>query len=491
MASVKESAKKAASPVSYSTDKHLYATRYKQGGRTVFTVAMTPAQIAATVKRPDPLVVNPGNRLIRLKHAQEFANYFIQNDNWVVPGIILRAPNIFEFDMDIEVPDAQFGVMRYAERNQGDIHILDGQHRILGFHIALEVIDDLLDKARSQKATARRQERDADTPNDAPAGPLEREAIAEINRLEKIRDRLYEERVSVEIQVTDDLTAYRQMFYDIAENALGITASVKARFDTRKVVNRALPFVLEHPLLVGRVELENDRLPRSSPHFMTAKHVVEVMRVANLGFDGRFGRRSEREMKERSVAKASSDFFDLLIASFPAMKAMELGQLLPERLRQTSLLGSPLFIRILSGVAFELLTKHGWDKEQVGDFFAKLAPHVGAPAHANSIWQKYGPEGAYKMDAISPVGRRQDSRALVDTLVEWALDDPSFLAEEPEPAPVAVEPERTDEEIMAEFNEKALAKEKLTGAAAQMALEQDEIAKESKARARSRSTVKK
>ena len=38
--------------------------------------------------------------------------------------------------------------------------------------------------------------------------------------------------------VEDDSTAYKQMFFDIADNALGITSSVRARFDSRKVVNR-------------------------------------------------------------------------------------------------------------------------------------------------------------------------------------------------------------------------------------------------------------
>lgn len=489
MASVKETTKKPVATVNYGTDKELYATRYKQGGRTVYSVAMTPAQIAATVKKPDPTASNPGNRKIRLKHAQDFARYFIDNADWVAPGIILRATNIFSFEADNEIPDMQFGVMRYAERNQGDIHILDGQHRILGFHIALEVVDELLDKARSQKATARRQERDADTPNDAPAGPLEREAIKEIERLDKVRDRLYAERVSVEIQVTDDLAAYRQMFFDIAENALGITASVKARFDQRKVVNRALPMVLEHSLLDQRVELETDRLPRQSPNLLTAKHVTEIMRVVNLGFDGRFGRRHERELKERTIAQVASTFFSVLTEAFPVLKSIERGQLAPEKMRLSSLVGSPLLLRILAGVNYELTTKHGFDRDAVQEFFAKLAPHTNAPAHANSIWQKYGPEGAYREGDMAPAGRRQDSRALVDTMVKWALDNPSFLDEEPWPAPAPAEP--TDAEVLAEIQAKETAGQPLTGAAAQMALEQDRIAKESKARGRARSTVKK
>lgn len=477
MATVKEKAAGAAVAASYSTDKELYATRYKQGGRTVYAVAMTPAQIAATIKRPDPLADNPGNRRIRLKHAQAFARYFIEHETWVVPGIILRASNIFSFDADSEVADVQFGLLRYAERNQGDIHILDGQHRILGFHIALEVVDDLLDKARSQRATARR------------IGEGEREAEAEIRRLDAVRDRLYGERISVEIQVTDDLTAYRQMFFDIAENALGITASVKARFDGRKVINRALPDVLEHPLLAGRVDLEQDRLPRRGPNFITARHLTEMVRVVTVGFDGRVGRRAERELKEKDVARNANSFFTLLTEAFAPLKAVELGQLLPDSLRETTMLGSPLFLRILAGVHFDLIANHGRTSDDVLAYFKKLAPHVNAPAHANSIWKLHAPEDSFQEDALAPSGRRQDAKGLLNALVEWELDNEPFVAAAPLEAPAVVEPEPTDDELLAQIDAKA-PKQKLTGAAAEATLEFDKITAESKARGRSRSTAK-
>lgn len=477
VATVKEKAAGATVAASYSTDKELYATRYKQGGRTVYAVAMTPAQVASTIKRPDPLADNPGNRRIRLKHAQAFARYFIEHENWVVPGIILRASNIFSFAADSEVADVQFGVLKYAERNQGDIHILDGQHRILGFHIALEVVDDLLDKARSQRATARR------------VGEGEKEAEAEIRRLDAVRDRLYTERVSVEIQVTDDLAAYRQMFFDIAENALGITASVKARFDSRKVINRALPDVLEHPLLAGRVDLEQDRLPRRGPNFLTARHLTETVRVATVGYDGRVGRRAERELKEKEVAKNANEFFTTLTEAFVPLKSVELGQLLPDALRETTLLGSPLFLRILAGVYYDLIANHGRSRADVLAYFKKLAPHMNAPAHANSIWQLHAPEDAFQEGALAPSGRRQDAKALLNAIVEWDLDNESFVDEEPQPAPVVVEQEPSDDEILAQIESKA-PKGKITGMAAEATVEFDKIAAESKARGRSRSTVK-
>ncbi|MEV5068869.1 hypothetical protein MRBLMI12_000425 [Microbacterium sp. LMI12-1-1.1] len=435
MSAIKESVAPA-TLASYTTDKELFASRYKQGGRTVYNVAMTPAQIASVIKRPNPDADNPGNRRIRPDHAQAFARYFIDHDEWVVPGIILRAPNIFTFVEDFEVPDAQFGTVKYQERNQGDIHILDGQHRILGFHIALEQIDELIDRARSAKATARRVQ-------DPVAA---KEAEKEIHRLEKVRDRLYKERVSVEIQVTDDLQAYRQMFFDIAENALGITASVKARFDSRKVVNRALPAALEHPLLAGRTDLEVDRIPRKSPNLLTARHVMETMRVLTVGFDGRVSRRQDKELDEVQIAQESNAFFTALTEAFPQLKAVELGQLLPDTLRETSMLGSPLFLRVLAGVWYELVNNHGFTRPMATEFLGKLAKHVNAPAHADSIWKLHVDAGAFNEGAWGPNGRRQDAKGLVETIVDWAIMREAFVDEEPlpEPEPVVDEDEGID-----------------------------------------------
>ena len=415
-------------PTGYATDNELYATRYTQGGRTVYGGAMTPAEITALVKRPDPEANNPGNRKIRPEHAEAFARYFIEHDEWVIPGIILRAQSIFEFDRDEtrEAPGLQYGIMRYAKKNQGDIHILDSQHRILGFHRAIDKVDEMMSKARNDLATARRVDK---------GGRAERDAKAEIARLDKVRDRFDRELVSVEIQVTDDMDAYRQMFVDIAENALGITASVKARFDTRNPLNRALPAIFEHPLLAGRVDLEADRLTRKNPYLLTARHVVETERVIMVGYSGRLGPRVKKEMKEAQIARANIDFWTIAASAFPPLKAVELGQLLPDTLRETSMLGSATMLRVLAGVYHELVGPHAWPRANVEKFFTTLAPHLNAPAHANSIWKKHVKPEAFNMDAWSPNQRRQDAQGLVDTIVQWAIIDDPILKEAPEAAP--------------------------------------------------------
>ncbi|UOE45977.1 DNA sulfur modification protein DndB [Agromyces larvae] len=415
----------------YRTEESLFATRYKQGGRTVYAIALTPDQIVNLVPRPDPAAENPGNRRITPKHAQDFANYFIKQEEWVSPGIILRAPSVFSFEPTNSVAGAEFGVLSYPKRAQGDIHILDGQHRILGFHIAIQILDDDLDKARSQKVEAKRAEGNV-------RGPLTKEAERRIRELEAKRERFYTERVTVEVQVTDDMQVWRQMFYDIAENAQGITASVKARFDTRKVVNRSLPTVFKHPLLEGRVDMEVDRLSRQSPHVLSARHVMETVRTVNVGLEGRVTARMDKEMNETDVAARAIEFFDILVAAFPQYHNLVVGQLTAERLRSLSLLGSPLFVRVLAGVFYELRAKHAFSNEMIQDYFAALSKHVALPIHENTIWMEHAPEGTFVVGALSPNGRRQDSRALMQAIVDWAVIRAPFVYEDPKPAPVPV-----------------------------------------------------
>lgn len=454
----------------YTTDEQFLATRYKQGGRTVYAIALSPAEIAAIIKKPDPKADNPGNRRIRLDHAEGFARYFIENDTWVVPGIILRAPSMFAFQEQMEIPGASFGLVSYPRRKSSDLHILDGQHRILGFHLAEEMIADQLDKARSARATAKRTEGDQSV--------AYRDAMKQISHWEAVQERFGTERVSVEIKVTDDLAEYRQMFFDIAENALGITASVKARFDSRKVVNRALAPVLEHPLLANRVDLELDRVRRANPNLLSAKNVTEIIRATIVGFDGRVSRRQESEFVDTTVARSALDFFDGLVAAFPQFKAVELGQILPTQLRSTSLLGSALFLRILAGVWWDLITQHAWPKAKVVEFFAALAPHMEAPVHENSIWKTDLPDEIFTIGQNGPNGQRQATMMLVKALVDWAIIDSPVIHQAPAPAPV-VEPD-PDEGI--DFAPDHTATLKALGV--ELTLEHEEIAKTHKQRAR-------
>lgn len=420
----------------YSTDIKYYATRYKQGGRTVYALDLSPLEVTATVGRPDPSKPTPGNRAIRPAHAASFARYFREHERWVIPGMILRISEPFEFESVAQIQGSDFGVLSIPRRAALDIHIADGQHRILGFHLAEDGIAADLDKARSQLAAARRQD---------PKGATVAEAQRRIDELLSQQKRLENERVSIQIVVVQDPREYKQMFFDIADNNLGITGSVKTRFDARKVVNRALESVLEHELLDGRVDIEADRIGRGSIYFMGAKHVSEMIRSVIVGLDGRVSRNQDLTWKEEDVARQAKAFLDVMVAAFPPLQAMMNGQLLPDNLRKTSLLGSVLMDRILAGVYHDLRQEHAFSDKMVQDYFAKLAPHMSGPVYEGSIWLTQLDQGIFDDGALAPRSRRQDLKYLKNKLVDWAIERPGFLdeppAERPKPPVEEVDPE--------------------------------------------------
>jgi len=409
----------------YAATTSLFATRYKLGDRTVYSLDLSPAEIDALVPTPNPNVPVPGNRMIKLPHAKGFARYVRIRKDWIAPGLLLRTAKTFDFAIQAEVSGIQFGVISFPRRSAVDLHIIDGQHRILGFHIAIEEIALDLDKARNALSSARMVEKD---------GAAEKQARAQIAKFEDQLNRLNTERIAVQIVVVARQDEYQQMFADISDNALGLPAGLRVRFDKTKLVNRALTGVLEHPLLQGRVNPESDRAGGSSPYLMGAKHVVEVIRSSYVGINGRISARQESEFKEADLVTATNRFLDALTEGFPSMKSMSMGQLTPEMLRKTSLLGSVIFVRVLAGAYRELTVNRAFSHKMVIDYFGKLAPHTNGAAIAEGIWVKNLPT-VFTEGGMAPSGRRQDIALLHDTIVEWAITKPAFLDEEPAQAP--------------------------------------------------------
>lgn len=412
----------------YASDVRLLATRYKQGQRTVYGLDLSPDQLVNLIPVPDPTVASPGNRRIRVQHAQDFGRYFREREDWVVPGVILVAPSAFDFEPVYEVNGADVGVLSFTRTQSKGISILDGQHRILGFTYAAQNIAKDLTDAQNEKVKARRAGDEG--------GVAVADAQAKIDRFKHQLGRLESERVSVDIIIEEDLKARHQMFFDIADNALGITASIRNRFDTTKVTNRATELVIEHPLLANRVDGETDR--GRGKYLMSAKHVGDLVRTVEVGISGRISRVQEKTLKESDMAKRTNEFLDVLVEGFSPLKAIVLGQLLPDDLRQNSLLGSINMLRGLAGVYHELVNNHAWKPEAVEEFFKLLNKHMSGPVYPGSIWLEYMPDGVFSDGGMAPHGRHQDMKALTMTMAEWAVDNEAFLKREPLPRPEPV-----------------------------------------------------
>jgi hypothetical protein len=405
-------------PTGYNPNIQFYATRYYQGGRTVFSLDLSLTQIADLLPAPDPNNPAEGNRQVKESHARAFGDYIREKGDWVAPALVLRAPDIFDFEVREEVAGTQFGIMTFPVMARTDLRILDGQHRTLGIHLAIRGIASDLEKARNSLATARR--------NDAEPAALN-QFEDQIQQLNNQRARLAHDRTSVQIFIEDDAVAYKQMFYDIADNALGITSSVKARFDSRKVVNRALDGVMKHALFAGRVDMQQDRMGRNNPNLVGAKQVAEIIRTIAVGIEGRVGRRMEDELDEGQLVERTNDFLDVLLAAFPDLAAVADDDLSPQELRANSPLGSTVMLRVLAGVYAHLVDVVGIDVDDVIEFFAKLATAMHGPAQQDGIWIQHVPDNIFTVGALSPRSRRQDLKTLRDSMVSWATTKPGWL----------------------------------------------------------------
>src|SRR5262245_4082637 len=143
-------------PTGYDTHDRYYATKYEQGGRIVYSIDLSLASVAATMPRPDPAKPTPGNRRVKESHARGFGQYVRENENWVAPALLLRSPDIFEFQKEKDVAGTQFGILAIPRLARTDLRILDGQHRILGLHYAIEDIASELEKQRGLAAAAKK-----------------------------------------------------------------------------------------------------------------------------------------------------------------------------------------------------------------------------------------------------------------------------------------------------------------------------------------------
>lgn len=397
----------------YDTHDRYWASRYTQGGRLVYSLDLPLATIAATLPRPNPSQPTPGNRRINEPHARGFAKYVLGTPEWVAPALLLRAPEQFPFEAQVDVVDgSQFGVLSVPRRAR-ELRILDGQHRILGIHIAAEEVDQKAEECREHLALARRAGSDTDI----------QLWTTRVQEYRDLKERLANEKLSIQIHVEDSSTRYTQMFVDIADNALGISDAIRSRFDSRHAVNRALQHVTEHALLKGRVDEQQDRITATSPYLLGAKHVADIIRALEVGINGRVTKRREDEISDAALIEQTNNFLDTLTSAFPQLTQVMDNVLSVSDLRKTNLLGSTTMLRALAGAYHDLRQEDVTDDE-ISDLFERLSPHMAAPVTSSSPWMQ---TGVFDDGALAPRARSQDLRVLSSTIASWHSVPPPWL----------------------------------------------------------------
>jgi hypothetical protein len=411
----------------YAVSDDYLAQRSIQGGRVHYSIVLPLHQVPVTLPVPDPEEPFEDNRQVRLPHAQAFADYIRHNRGWHAGSLTIRGlSQVLEFS---ELPGQEgkpvkIGILRVPRNMRNAFRIIDGQHRILGVKLLFEQISEDVVKATGRLAGAKKT-------------GAEPKVIADCERavtdLENLKRRIMEDTMTIDLVIEDDETAHHQIFVDVANNALSVQKAVTARFDTKKVVNRAVVDLLDDPttdeLIRNRVDDQKDRVVGSNPNLIGAGVLADIVRTVKKGIVGRVSAADEKTFDQRALARDTNLFFATLRESFTPLQAIAAGTLTPAQVRGKHLIGSVTMIRIMAGV-YHNLVQQGVARPEITAFFQTIdragsTPLSGTTAHGR-MWTS-SPSGAFTEGETAPGSRTQQVKAVVDEITAWYDNPPTAL----------------------------------------------------------------
>lgn len=402
----------------YKPYTEVLAQRSSRGKHRKTYVLSLPLYLIGTyLPVPDPDTPFPGNRRVNKRHAEKFADYWLQTEDWVTPPLLVDTTVALQDDFDptFSAGGVEFGILRLQQNSAASFDILDGQHRILGWKLAGDRIAEEMKSLRSKLQHAKET---------GQTDSLEHweTRLAECKRS---LDRYEREYVTVEVLqgLTDE--GHRQAFNDIATNALGITKSVTVSFDRRSLINRvAIDAEAGIDLLSGRVDWEKDRIAGRNESLLSGKNLADIVRHVALGINGRMTKRRESEMSEAKVASLVEEFFSVLTRSFPSIAKLASDETNVLDVREHEMTLSPTVLRVLAGTFHNLAVDLSDERFPTlvpagsvltGDLFKQLSEHVGFP-----LDERWYLTGFFADSAKSPLSRSQDLTGLTDLLTHWA-----------------------------------------------------------------------
>ena len=126
----------------YLREDKFIATKKYMGGRPVYHLDMCISQLTTGVDAPPVGVPQDDNRIVDENRGKAFMEYLDSRKEWASPSLLLWCPlEILKFEPLTEVnekvndPSVVLGTLAIPRNARQSIRILDGQHRILGFHL--------------------------------------------------------------------------------------------------------------------------------------------------------------------------------------------------------------------------------------------------------------------------------------------------------------------------------------------------------------------
>jgi len=415
-----------ASPEVLDGELIVLAQRYVRAGGVLFALALPLDLLSVYLPVPDPDRPFEGNRRVSRPHAIAFAEYWLANEKWIAPPLLLDTPRELDdfFTPTAGSADIVAGELRLRTHRHTGIEILDGQHRVLGWALLVERLE----------AAAARANREVDQSAQSGGRAAYRAARVELDLVRARQARMRADHVTLEILQGVRLEDHKQYFFDIAANARGISKSLAAGFDRREVLHRvAKRLSTDHSLLVGRVDFENDRVGRRSEMLLSLQNVVDIVTAAVLGINGWITRGNAKYLTDDNAYDVAERAIDALVGCFDPLTDVAEGTISPGALRDEGLLGSVTMVRALAASYHSMAVRAGHISED-GDALARRVFALLAPDMAFPIADLWWASRAFPdRDARGPGARRQDVQNLVDLVVRIGRQVAEVT---PEPAPV-------------------------------------------------------
>jgi len=410
----------------YTNEKTVLAQRFRRGVHWVYTIALPLHLVPSHLPVPDPDNKLPGNRRVERRRAQKFGEYWRTKAKRVAPPLLLDTTYPLSdpgnFEVKYQVAGVEVGILTIPHNMAAEVDILDGQHRTLGWALALQDIADELKQARASLLGSKSAE-------DEIGIATWQEKVDQLTAEQK---RFTSEYATLEILEGVSEDDHKQLFTDIAVNAKGITKSITTSFDRRSKLNRVAMDVAESiELLDGRVDFEKDRVAGKNENFISASSLVDIVRHVAVGIDGRMTAGREDRMKDGAIADMVELFFQALEASFDEIRQLANDEIDPTELRSKSLLGSVTILRVLAGayhsVAVDITDDSRPHVTQEGDqrareLFASLNGHMGFPIESGWFDTGYFDD----KDSKAPSSRSQHLKGLATEIADWAESGAPF-----------------------------------------------------------------
>lgn len=393
--------------------------------RKTYVLSLPLYLIGSYLPIPNPDEPFPGNRRVNKRHAEKFADYWMENEGWAAPPLLIdtTVPLHEDFEAQFSAGGVEFGILRLHQNASASFAILDGQHRILGWKIVGDRIADQL-KGYHEKLQRARELEDRDS---------QQVWEAKIAEAKAVQRRFEGEYVTVEVLQGLSDEDHKQAFNDIASNALGITKSITVSFDRRSMVNRiALDMEGGIELLTGRVDWEKDRVAGRNEHLISGRNLADLVRHVAVGISGRMTRRREIEMNEAAVAALVEKFFEILVDSFPQLQAIQDERANVLEMREKQMILSPTVLRVLAGTFHNLAVNLEDERyprlisegcEQARALFTELSKHMEYPLDPGWYDTGYFADE----DSKTPLSRAQDLNGLTEVLTVWGEEGEIFI----------------------------------------------------------------